>query len=115
MPGQVAVVDVRAGVDEQVDALAGRELALLVLLRDSIGAVYFQLVDLLLERARAAGNLNETAPYLIEARRLSLPAAALPVALRAHLGVHRRDDLRSASTSRRRASSQRPYFTRLSS
>ena len=36
--------------------------------RDSIGAVYFQLVDLLLERARTAGNLNETAPYLIQAR-----------------------------------------------
>ncbi len=36
--------------------------------RDSIGPVYFELVDLLLQQARSRGRREEIAPYLVEAR-----------------------------------------------
>jgi CHAT domain-containing protein/Tfp pilus assembly protein PilF len=36
--------------------------------RDSIGPVYFQLVDLLLKRAASVQTVDQAAPYLIEAR-----------------------------------------------
>ena len=38
--------------------------------RDSIGPVYFELVDLLLQQARTAGRREEIASYLIEAREM---------------------------------------------
>lgn len=36
--------------------------------RDSVGPIYFELVDLLLQRARSAGQRDDIAPYLVEAR-----------------------------------------------
>jgi CHAT domain-containing protein len=36
--------------------------------RETIGPVYFELVDLLLQRARAAGGRDAVAPFLVEAR-----------------------------------------------